>query len=255
MYVNPHKIHETLWRCDCGQEFSKSSSLNSHARFCSLYKKVDKTSSYKHGDNYICECGYTTQNYQSFNSHLSHCDYHHKMVGTVRKKRPSELYHTLGWDNKSEDEIQSIRLKSGHTYKQRIENGELSPSFLGRQHTKESKQQIRKSYVKHLSSLIPGFKVNYNKKACEYINKLNEEKHWNLQHAENGGEVECCGYYLDGYDKDLNIVFEYDESSHYKDVNQNILKEKDIERQNNIIAQLKCEFWRYNEKLHLLYKI
>ena len=87
------------------------------------------------------------------------------------------------------------------------------------------------------------------------MNKLNEERNWNLQHAENGGETYCIGYWLDGYDKDLNIVFEYDEPAHYKDVQNNILNEKDIQRQQNIINELHCEFWRYNEAINLLYKV
>ena len=32
------------------------------------------------------------------------------------------------------------------------------------------------------------------------------------------------------------------------------LNDKDILRQNYIINKLHCEFWRYNEKLNLLYK-
>jgi hypothetical protein len=67
--------------------------------------------------------------------------------------------------------------------------------------------------------------------------------------------LQVCGYFLDGYDKDLNIAFEYDEPSHYEDVYNNILKEKDIIRQNNIIKSLNCEFWRYNERINLLYKV
>ena len=62
-------------------------------------------------------------------------------------------------------------------------------------------------------------------------------------------------YHLDGYDKKLNIAFEYDEKGHYADVNNNILKERDIERQKYIIKKLNCEFWRYNEKKKLLYKV
>lgn len=60
---------------------------------------------------------------------------------------------------------------------------------------------------------------------------------------------------MDGYDSTLNIVFEYDEPRHYKDVNNNILTDKDIERQNYIIEKLGCEFYRYNEALVLLYKV
>ena len=111
--------------------------------------------------------------------------------------------------------------------------------------------------MKYIESLpnYNGTKARYSHKACEYINKLNEQNNWNLQHAENGGEYSICGYFVDGYDAKLNIVFEYDESSHYKDKYNNILKDKDIQRQNNIIKELNCEFWRYNEYLNLLYKI
>ena len=35
----------------------------------------------------------------------------------------------------------------------------------------------------------------------------------------------------------------------------NILNEKDIRRQQNIINELHCEFWRYNEAMNLLYKV
>ena len=72
---------------------------------------------------------------------------------------------------------------------------------------------------------------------------------------ENGGEFKICGYFVDGYDKDLNIVFEYDEPKHYIDIENNLLKDKDIQRQNIIINKLNCSFWRYNEKLNLLYKV
>ena len=51
--------------------------------------------------------------------------------------------------------------------------------------------------------------------------------------------------------KKKNIVFEYDEPTHYIDKENSILKDKDIKRQQNIINKLKCEFWRYNEYLNL----
>ena len=84
---------------------------------------------------------------------------------------------------------------------------------------------------------------------------MNEKFGWNLQHAENGGEVSIAGYFLDGYDKELNIAFEYDEPIHYIDIENNILREKDIERQNYIIEKLNCKFYRYNEKLDKFYEI
>ena len=76
-----------------------------------------------------------------------------------------------------------------------------------------------------------------------------------MQHAENGGEITCGGYFLDGYDSKRNIVFEYDEPKHYVDIDNNILSDKDIERQNFIIEKLDCDFYRYNEALNLFYKV
>lgn len=219
MKVSKYKISENLWRCECGKEFTKS---------------------------------------QSLNAHLSHCDYHHKCLGTMRKLRPHEIDHCMaGWENKSEEEINDYHKKSGITYRQNVISGKYIPVFLGKHHTEDSKQKTRESTIKYIESLpnYNGTKARYSHKACEYINKLNKEKNWKLQHAENGGEYSISGYFLDGYDKDLNIVFEYDEPSHYKDKENNILKDKDIKRQENIINKLHCQFWRYNEYLDLLYKV
>lgn len=89
---------------------------------------------------------------------------------------------------------------------------------------------------------------SFNKIACDYFNQLNLEMGWNLQHAQNGGEVECHGYFLDAYDKDRNIVVEYDESRHYKLINENwVLIPKDVERMTDIKSYLNCQFYRYNE--------
>lgn len=247
-----------MFKCECGKEFEKQSSLNSHARFCKLYKKKDKkVSKYKINDNiWKCECGKEFNKAQSLNAHLSHCDYHHEYLGTYKKLRPSELYHTNCWENKTEEEIKEIRIRQGKTYSQNIKNGKYEPVFKGKHHSEESKQKTRESTIKYIKDHFGNVKCRYNKRQIQYINKLNEEKHWHLQHAESeNGEYCVLGYYLDGYDKDLNIAFEYDEVAHYKDKENNILTDKDIQRQNNIINKLCCEFWRYNEYLDLLYKV
>lgn len=252
--------------CDgCGRKFITASSLKSHFRFCEKHTRehYDKEGYYipqsryynKNKKLYICECGKEFEKSQSFFAHLSHCETHHQKCGTARKKRPNEILKTMSWENKTEEEIKEIRNKRGKTYSDRQKKGIIKNAWKDKKHSEASKSKIRKAVIKYLSALNGNFRVNYNKNACKYIDALNEKKGWNLQHAENGGEFEFEGYFLDGYDKIRNIAFEYDEPRHYSDVYNNKLKEKDIYRQNFIIKKLGCKFYRYNEKLGLLYEI
>ena len=58
------------------------------------------------------------------------------------------------------------------------------------------------------------------------------------------------GYYVDGYDKEKNIIFEYDEP-HHNSLNR---KNKDIIRQKRIIDNIKPKmFIRYDQKNNRLY--
>lgn len=220
-----------------------------HIRLASKYK-IRK-------DLYKCECGKEFMKFQSLNAHFSHCKIHRESIGKEYHKRAHEIKHEMaGWSKKSKEEIEKIRLKSGKKLKEEIEEGILAPSFLGKHHNRKSIEKIRKSRIEYIKSLdnYNGTCARFSQKACEYIEKLNKEKGWTLQHAKNGGEVCIGGYFLDGYDKENNIAFEYDESRHYYDLNRNILKLKDIIRQNEIISITNCRFFRYNEKTNQLYE-
>jgi hypothetical protein len=66
----------------------------------------------------------------------------------------------------------------------------------------------------------------------------------------NGGEEWIAGFPVDGYDKDKNIIFEYDEKHHsfYK------RQQKDIYKQKCIIEKINPRmFIRYDEKNNRLY--
>jgi hypothetical protein len=120
----------------------------------------------------------------------------------------------------------------------------------------ESRMKKRIKLLDRLSKIhfnggrvVPG----YNFTACKFINELNKIYGWNMRHAENGGEfyIKELGYYLDGYDIEKNIAFEYDEPHHHFDINGFLLK-KDINRMNEIIKSIHCRFFRYNERTKVL---
>lgn len=83
----------------------------------------------------------------------------------------------------------------------------------------------------------------YNPNAISIIEHYGKENGYNFQHAENGGEfyIKELGYWVDGYDKENNIVIEFDEPHHFQNGQ---LKQKDIIRQEQIIKFLNCNFIR-----------
>jgi hypothetical protein len=100
------------------------------------------------------------------------------------------------------------------------------------------KEKIRNSGA--FKSLFP----NYNINSIRIIEEYGKKYGYNFQHAENGGEyfVNGLGYYLDGYDKEKNVVIEIDESHHFN--KDGSLKQKDIIRQQKIEELLLCKFIR-----------
>lgn len=137
-------------------------------------------------------------------------------------------------------------------FEEHYRNGLVNGSFAGKTLSEKHKKAISNGTKKYINSTKGGSR--FSKKACEYIDKLNEEKNWHLQHALNGGEFKVGRYSLDGYDKELNIAFEYDEYNHHYDRQGNLL-EKDIKRQNYIIKELGCRFFRYNVRTNTLYEV
>lgn len=215
-------------------------------------------SKYWNGIDYVCECGRHFVNCQSMNGHFSHCEIHANSIGREHNR---DYYHPkkggmVGWENKTKEDIQTIHNKIGKILVDKYKNGTLKGSFLGRKHTEETKERIRTKALDLISNKYGGIQANFSTKACSYIDKLNIEKNWNLQHALNGGEKRIGNYWVDGYDEYNKIVFEYDEPKHYISGTNN-LKEKDIYRQNKIFTILGSEwsFYRYNEKLNLLYRV
>lgn len=263
LYYEP-KFNE--FKCKyCGQLFESAQKLGGHSIYCkknpnrqhnldmlskNRNKSKDKNSIQK---KYICQfCGKETGNAGAATLHEKYCKLNPNKVEYIRKD-PKKYSHTA-W-NKGKTKLTDERIqKYSNTKKENIKNGIIIPK--GYPHTEKTKQHLREKMIEYIKKTGNGeFGQHFSLNACDYIDYLNEKNGWNLIHAKNGGEKQVCGYFLDGYDEKLNIAFEYDEPKHYKDVYNNILKERDIVRQNQIIKELNCQFYRYNEKLNLLYKV
>ena len=82
---------------------------------------------------------------------------------------------------------------------------------------------------------------NFNPKACQILNNISFDKGTQIQHAMNGGEyhIKELGYWVDGYDKENNIVYEYYEKAVH---NKKLDIIRDIKREKEIRDFLKCEF-------------
>lgn len=129
----------------------------------------------------------------------------------------------------------------------------ISEKLKKRIPTDSHKNKIRISHLKRIQEnlSLTGKKLNpnFNKSACQIFDKISKANGIKIQHALNGGEfhIKELGYWVDGYDKDNNVVYEYDEKRHF-DVYGN-LKQKDVDRHNQIINFLNCKIIRikYND--------
>lgn len=181
------------------------------------------------------------------------CKYCHQIIESRRKlykhykicdKKLSIPTNSLG----RTINFEGIR-KSHETIRRKFLSGELKNE--GKPVSPETRAKLAESMIRR-KNLIK-CQCNYNEDACKFIDELNNKNNWNLQHAKNGGEYKVGPYHVDGFDKRLNIVFEYDENKSNHNKIENILRDKC--RQAYIIEKLNCDFWRYSERYGLLYKV
>ena len=165
------------------------------------------------------------------------------------KLKMSDITKTW-WMNLSEEDKIKQKKKRHKTESSLEVNKKRKLANLGRKQSDEEKRKRRISHLKYIVEKNGNVRPGINKKACHYIDDYGYIYGYNFQHGLNGGEyhISGLGYFVDGYDTDKNVVFEYDESHHFN-VN-GTLREKDIKRMNEIKLHLNCKFIRYNEKLN-----
>lgn len=164
------------------------------------------------------------------------------------------------WKNNREKMLKILKsddyiIKQINSQKLKWNNIEFRKKMSVIHNSDEYRKKRREIVLKHLKNKLNGKLSSYNKKACEFIDKINKNFNWNLKHALCAeGEFEVCGFLVDGYDNEKNIIFEYDEPKHY--YSNNKLKNDDLYRQNIIINNFHPnEFWRYNERNNELYEV
>lgn len=119
----------------------------------------------------------------------------------------------------------------------------------GRKLSEQHRQKIRETKAEKLKK--NEIKPQYNEEACKVFNTLNQKFGWNIQHAENEKEKYVCGFWVDGYEPNLNLVIEYDERHHFR---EGKLKQKDRKRENKIKDELNCKLVRIRSKDRKAYR-
>lgn len=123
----------------------------------------------------------------------------------------------------------------------------LSLAMTGRFVSEATKNKQRLAAIEIVKRKVPaGFHPNYNKNGCLYFENLMLKNNTFIQHAENGGEffIKELGFWLDGYDKENNIAYEYDEAGKFKSKR---VTQKHLNRQKSIEQLLNCSFLRIKE--------
>ena len=94
-------------------------------------------------------------------------------------------------------------------------------------------------------------KVAFNPRACDVFDFLNNQLHWNGQHAQVGKEKVVNVFFLDYYEPSINVAIEWDEKHHRKPSRY----KGDWIKQKVVMDTLGCEFYRVDEMSQQIRKI
>jgi hypothetical protein len=148
------------------------------------------------------------------------------------KKHTEETKLKIKEKRKKQVITEETRDKMSISHKQRLEEFN---HWVGKKHSLETIEKMKLNVSKRI--IDNKWHPSFNREACLKIEEYGKQYGFNFQHALNGGEffIEELGYWVDGYDKEKNVVIEYYEPAHKYFV------ERDEKRINNIKEFLNCE--------------
>lgn len=187
---------------------------------------------YKNARLWTCEdCEQSFYGRKRYFAHLKCCE--------KRKLRPHDrLGRVKGAYDKKLQVKKSLETK--------IKNG-----TLGHPCSDEQRAKIAEAMIAHRKKIGTFYKANVSIAACKYIDELNIKTGWNLAHGLHSAEKQVGPYFIDGYDEQRNIAFEYYEKAHHKNKKR---EERDEARARYIVKHLNCKLYIYDEKLDMLYE-
>ena len=120
-------------------------------------------------------------------------------------------------------------------------------------HDSMNSPEYREKHRQKMFKLIKKNKTNvgFNHSACDVFDFINSKLNWNGIHAKNGKEKVIDRFFLDYYVPELNLVIEWDEK-HHKKPKQKII---DAIKQNTVMKNLGCEFYRIDDVTKQVRKI
>jgi len=129
-------------------------------------------------------------------------------------------------------------INSGRTH---FKKGEPS-AFKGRKHSEETKKKLGKfAREKRIKEILEqGHSLQLGKNEKKILDEMEKKIGYKIYRQYN-----IIGYILDGYCKELNIVFEVDEDFHFD--SEGNLSKKDLKRQKDIEDELNCKFIRIKD--------
>lgn len=137
----------------------------------------------------------------------------------------------------TQDQNEKRKEKISTTMKEQYGTGKRVNWLKGKTHSEKSKEKTRISLIQYREKTYGGCFPNIGINETRILDELELSLECKIIR-----QYSVCGYFVDGYCKTSNIVFEIDEDCHLYQ------KKQDDLRQNNIQDELNCTFVRIKDE-------